>query len=146
MNKLRLLRLIGLVLGVCLLVAGLLGVKSGLQSASWRSAPAKIVMSDVMGSGERRSSLVMAEYRIGDGIYQCGHVQAGRENSASDAKRYPVGADATVAYDPSEPTHCALEQGVSALSIVLLIGGAGFLGLALYIQRRMSAKPAKARV
>jgi hypothetical protein len=137
MNKWRLLRLIGLALGVGLAVAGLFGATSGLQSASWRSAPAKIVMSEVSGGGERRSSLVMAEYKIGEGIYQCGHVRAGRDNAASDAKRYPVGASVTVAYDPDQLTHCALEPGVSALSIALLAGGAACLGLAVYAHRRM---------
>lgn len=144
MNKLRLLRLLGLVLGVCLAVAGLYGLKSELQSASWRKVPAKIVMSEVSGGGERRSSLVMAEYRIGEGVYQCGHVRAGRDNAASDARRYPMGADATVAYDPGQPTRCALEQGVSATSIALLIGGVGFLGLAVFAQRRMVAARGKA--
>jgi hypothetical protein len=145
MNRWRLLRLIGLVLGVCLAVAGLVGVKSGLQSTSWRRAPARIVMSEVSGTGEHRSSLVMAEYKIGDGIYQCGHVRAGGNNAASDATRYPMGASVTVAYDPAQVTSCALEPGVPALSIALLAAGAAFLGLAVFAHRRMVKPRADAR-
>lgn len=138
MKMLRALRLIGILLGLCLAVAGLMGVKTGLQSASWATAPARIVVSEATGKGEHRASLVMAEYRVGADVYQCGHVRLGRDNLASDARRYPVGTSASVAYDPDQVTHCALEAGVSALSIALLVAGVACLGLAALAHRRLA--------
>jgi hypothetical protein len=143
MNALKLLRLVGIILGLGLAVAGLIGLKSDLRSAGWRHVAARIVVSEPLGRGERRSSLVMAEYRVGEAIYQCGHVREGRGNTGSDAKRYPVGAAATVSYDPVEATRCALESGVTLETIALLVAGAAFMGLAIFANLRLSAKRPK---
>jgi hypothetical protein len=140
MKHFKLLRLGALLIGVGFAGVGLIGARSGLQSSSWRTAPARIVMSESFGG---RSSVVMAEYRIGADIYQCGHVRLGRDNTPADARRHPVGSTATVAYDPGQTSRCALETGVSPVNIAFLMVGAGFLGLAVYFHRRLAQKPVR---
>ena len=66
-----------------------------------------------------------------------------RGNDASDAKRYPVGSAATVSYDPTQASHCALESGVSVQTVGLLVAAAASLGLAVFANLRLRATAPK---
>jgi hypothetical protein len=132
MNYLPLARSAGVVFGLCFVVVGLLGLRYGLATLSWPSAPAKIIISEHVGPTDHGGGNIVAAFKLGPAIYHCGQVVLGRDNGASDVRAYPVGRQITVHYKPDEVSRCVFIPGISWGGVAFLLAGIAALGLGLY--------------
>ena len=132
MQNQALARLVGVVFGVCFTAVGLLGVRAGLAASNWPSEPARIIVSERAGLGDHRYGNIVAEFRVGEAVYHCGHVTSGRNNSTWDVSHWPVGKPVRVWHDPVNFSKCVLVPGISGGSLGFLATGLGMFGLALY--------------
>jgi len=144
MRYLPFVRAIGVVLGVCLVTLGVVGLRGGLAASNWPSEPARIVISERGGAGDHRFGEIVAQFKVGGNIYHCANVRSGRDNQVQDVARYPVGKQVRVYHDPSNLSKCVFVPGVSGGSIGFLLAGLAFLGLAVYAQLTMRARRRRA--
>jgi hypothetical protein len=136
-TNLPLAKFVGVLFGVCFTLVGFLGVRAGLASYDWTSAPATIIESERVGMGDHQSSKIVAEFKVGPYWYHCGRVRMGVDNSPKDAAAFPLGFAAIVSYDPEHLERCALIPGVSGGSLMLFSVGLAGLLLAAYAHVKM---------
>ncbi len=144
MRYLPFVRAIGVVLGICLVTLGVLGLRGGLAASTWPSEPARIVISERGGTGDHRFGEIVAQFKVGQDIYHCANVTSGRNNQVQDVPRYPVGRQVRVYHDPSNLSKCVFVPGISGESIGFLLAGVAFLGVAVYAQLAMRAQKRRA--
>ena len=125
-------RLFAIVLGLCFLAGGLIGISHGLTAMAWPSAPAKIITSEIVGYGDERSANVVAEFKLGSSYYECGKVAFGGPTEYAEVPAYPVGRQIQVHYLPDDPNQCVFRPGISVGSIVFLLFAAATFAFALY--------------
>ena len=140
MTNLPFVRIVGIVFGVCFVAIGLLGLRHGITTLAWPSAPAKVIISEQVGVGDQSAGNIVAEFHLGQGIYHCGTVISGRDNGASDVRAYPVGRQITVRYRRDNIGQCVFIPGVSGGSIVFLLVGIAAFGLALYAHLKLRSR------
>lgn len=138
-RNLPLLRLAALVFGVVFLTVGALGVRAGLQSARWPTAPATVVISEQVGFSRYNRGRVVARWRTGQDLRDCGIVHFGYDTNLADVRAHPVGSATRVAWDPADPSRCVIEPGVGRGVIVFALVGAAFLGVAWWAHARLGA-------
>ncbi|HEX4181057.1 MAG TPA: DUF3592 domain-containing protein [Caulobacteraceae bacterium] len=132
MTNLPLVRAVGLIFGACFAAAGLMGMRYGMTTLAWPSAPARIIISERVGMGDHAAGNIVAEFRLGEAIHHCGTVISGRDNSASDVRTYPVGRWIQVRYRPGDVGRCVFIPGISGGGVAFLLVGIAAFGLALY--------------
>jgi hypothetical protein len=121
---------------------GLRSRKLASASKTWPSTPGKIVTSWVRetestDSENRTTTTYVAEveyeYKVDGQPLQGNRVQFGLGGSGNSTalraivKRYPVGAEVQVFYDPAKPKQCTLEQKAAGSAMILLFLGVLFL-------------------
>jgi hypothetical protein len=146
-GNLPLVRSVGVILGLAFTLVGVRGMRVGLDSLHWPAADGKIIISEQVGMAEDMTSRIVAEFPYGPGYYHCGAVRIGMENLPGDTRTFPLGAAATVHYDPYDLSRCVLLPGISYGSTVFIIVGClGFAAAAaahrtLRLRRRPEAAP-----
>jgi hypothetical protein len=137
MQNLPLVRIFGVVFGVCFLTAGIAGARFGLQALKWPTASGEIVISERVGLGDHKSGHIVAEFPYGRGVVRCGHVVAGRDNMASEVRDYPLGKAVSVSYNPENLSQRVFHPGISAGSIAFTLVGLGAFAMACYAHREL---------
>jgi hypothetical protein len=154
-------------IGVTLLAAGLLALAAAAgdyararAAADWPSVPGVVSTSEatttrLMGRG---ISLVpwaniAYSYEVGGQTYTSGQItlrppvpDAGGKTAASLLSAYPLGAEVTVYYDPSDPATAVLERERPAEALrsgLILLGAAAVVLLIAWAMRRVGAPGAR---
>jgi hypothetical protein len=139
------------IIGCGVLVIGILNVIKGSESASWPTARGEVLVSEVQsrmestessrGTGSRRkrttstTRVYWAElkysYSVDGASFEGERVDYGMESRSSKRTRadeivalYPVGEEALVYYDPTDPSEAVLEPGVAGSAIAFPLIGA----------------------
>lgn len=128
MTYLPFVRIAGIIFGVCFVAIGLMGLRYGITTLAWPSAPAKVIISERVGVGDHSAGNIVAEFHLGQGIYHCGTVISGRDNSASDIRAYPVGRQIKVRYRPDNLGQCVFIPNVSGAALRSCWSGSRRLG------------------
>ena len=119
------------------------------QTRGWPIADGRVISSRVVRSNRVSDYLadIRFEYEVGGRRYQgdrravrWGRIRSRFESRARDVvARYPVGSAVSVSYDPQNPSYAMIEPGVSFGSVILLIIGVGFVGIAAIFARESLA-------
>jgi hypothetical protein len=121
--------------GAAMLYAGLRARKLCAASLTWPTAPGRVVSSAIKaGAKGTVRFLVSYTYTVAGQTFTGGTANFGGVTSANEANRliaaYPADSDATVHYNPGNPSQAALEAGGKG-GLPLLIIGAMMLAFAL---------------
>ncbi len=118
-------------IGVVLLVAGFLAARSRGKSKDWPTATGQILASTINYRRDSHGSrsaypLVMYAYQVEGTQYQSQRIHFGGEVGGSAmtgiVKRYPVGAQVPVYYNPQNPADAVLERSIPSAKILGFIG------------------------
>lgn len=153
----RVFPLIFLLFGAGALFLGVRDLDRAGASADWPAVRGTVESSRVESStdddGTTYGAEVLVRYEVAGAEYLSNRVRFG-EFSSSDpgpaqrtVRRYPVGAEVAVHYDPADPELAVLEPGVHGASWALPGFGLVFLAagllMAWYLPRRMRATRAQ---
>lgn len=118
-------------IGVVMLVAGLLIARTPGKSKDWPTAIGQILASTISyrrrsGGGRAPYPLVMYLYQVEGRQYQSQRIYFGGEVGGSAMtgilKKYPVGAEVPVYYNPQNPADAVLERSIPMAKMLGLIG------------------------
>lgn len=115
-----------LVLGIVLLAIWYNGKNRAKRTMTWPHVPGKVIESSVVGDknfdGGDEKARVLYEYVVNGIPLRSKTVGAGVLSSpASVVKRYPIGKEVQVYYDPRNPKSALLERKSSGSIILLLL-------------------------
>jgi hypothetical protein len=118
--------LIFLLLGIALLGFWYWGYKRAKRALTWPNVPGTIIESTVVGSnnfeGGDEKARILYSYEVNGIRLQSKSVGAGvMSRPAGIVKRYPVGRQVQVYYDPEKPKSALLERRGSGSIIILLL-------------------------
>jgi hypothetical protein len=118
-------------IGVVLLVAGFVMARTPGKSSHWPTTTGQILASTInyrrrSGSGHSPYPLVMYVYQVEGQTYQSQRIYFGGVVGGSVMtgviKKYPVGAQVPVYYDPQNPADAVLERSIPMAKFLGLIG------------------------
>lgn len=118
-------------IGVVMLVAGLLIARTPGKSKDWPTAIGQILASTISyrsrsGGGHAPYPLVMYLYQVEGRQYQSQRIYFGGEVGGSAMtgllKKYPVGAQVPVYYNPQNPAEAVLERSIPMAKMLSVIG------------------------
>jgi hypothetical protein len=134
--------LIFLAIGLALLARGGRALILRRKSANWPTAPGTIIASQIHehrdADGSTYEANLSYEYRVGARTYRGGRLEW--TGGVADGllpwhqrlvAAYPPGRTVTVCYDPTDPSHSALEPTRMREALMLLAIGAGLMAFAL---------------
>jgi Protein of unknown function (DUF3592) len=112
-------------------------VYQGYKTNHWKTVSGEIKSSKIydegMGKNRIKKPIIKYIYLVNGAQYQGGNIYFDDENSRSKlsytnqmVSKYPVGKQALVYYNPSEPQSSVLEPGISEIPWIPLIFGLGF--------------------
>jgi hypothetical protein len=117
--------------GVVLMVAGFLAARTPGKSRDWPTAAGQILASTITyrhrtNGGHTPYPLVMYTYQVEGKIYQSQRIYFGTEIGGSAMKgrikKYPVGAEVPVYYNPQNPADAVLERSIPAAKMLGFVG------------------------
>jgi Protein of unknown function (DUF3592) len=118
-------------IGVVLLVAGFLLARSPGKSNHWPTTTGQILASTInyrrrSGGGHSPYPLVMYVYQVEGKQYQSQRIYFGGQIGGSAmtgvVKKYPVGTQVPVYYNPQNPVDAVLERSIPMAKFLSLIG------------------------
>ncbi len=115
-----------LIAGICFALLSLATVaafintlRSGTDSDRWPTAQGTVIRSELEYDGEAYGAGITYEYQVLGTFYRGTHVRVsdahygnGHDEAQEALRRYPIGADVLVYYDPANPRTAVLEPGV----------------------------------
>lgn len=115
------------------------------ESLSWPNAPGTVLESELdqyedEEDGRMYRAIVVYEYSLDGADFESDRIWLDGNFSTSDRtlifetlKKYPVGQQVTVFYNPASPAESALEPGTSTGGYIVYGLGLGFLGLGCFL-------------
>jgi hypothetical protein len=132
------------VIGAAVFLYGARDLYEGWNSLRWPSADGRILYSHARTSGSY-ATVLWYEYYVTNRRYVAGNYRTGgnatpfRDVAVAAARRYPVGREIKVYYNPSQPAEALLETGVWYGNFVLPGIGVAVLAAALLAKKYAEA-------
>lgn len=134
-------------LGGGLIVWQVLAMERAAESRKWPRAPGRILQSFVDKKNDSDGATylvkVVCQYKVGDFEYVCSRLRFGLSlwNSRSFAywsralRKYTVGSDVEVSYNPRKPEESVLEPGFALTMLTGLAFGLAFFAIGILTLR-----------
>ena len=122
------------------LIYGVPVLRKAYESWNWTSTQGKIIRSRVEIDERSHFPKVVHQYEVNGKSYESDTIWIGsdvgipsRPRARDIVKRYPVGREVTVYYDPAAPQQAVLQRGVHATSLFHVYFGGAFFGIGLLV-------------
>ncbi len=125
-----------ILLGLAITASSLDEVRKSWRSVKWPRTAGTITRSDIKVESHSEGFSYLPDieftYTVGEATHRSTSVRVGKISMSDKGevpafnKRYPVGKEVTVAYDPLEPSFGVLEPGLFRQSLTFVIFGSLF--------------------